>query len=122
MVLNSLAVKARLQALIWDKYGKSVTFKSKSHPTYNNRGELTGGTVSSSTVTAVPYSVLDPQRTFEPFGNLVQGEIVMALPHSIEPKLEDGFTIDSVDYTVVDIQKNYFPENVGTIVRLSRDS
>lgn len=120
MVLNSIGIRNKLQKLVWDKYGKSVTFKSRTHPTYNNRGELTGSTMVTSTVTAVPYSVLDPQRTYESFGNLIQGEILMALPYDVVPKPEDEFVIEGVDYTVVDVQLNYFPENVGTLVRLSR--
>ena len=44
----------------------------------------------------------------------------MALPYDVVPKPEDEFVIEGVDYTVVDVQLNYFPENVGTLVRLSR--
>jgi hypothetical protein len=122
MVLDEQRTRDMLQNLIWDKYGKSVTFKKQNSPTYNTRGELVSSNFTSSTVVCVPYSVLDPERTFQPFGNLKQGDTLLALPHTVDVDTDDVFLIEGVNYVVQDVQPAYFPGLVGTVVRTSRDS
>lgn len=120
MTTKEELVKQKLKSKVFDIIGKSVTFKSKGTPTYNTRGEEESVTYTSSTITVVPYNIIESRQSYEPFGDLQEGEMDVAVPYEVSITKEDILTIESVDYEVKEVVKNFLPGNVVTIVRVSK--
>lgn len=114
-------VRTDLDDFIFTPYGKTVTFISKSSPIYNTRGELENVTNTSSSVTIVPYNIAFKRQSHQAFGDLNEGDMDAAVRYSVTVEIDDVFTIDSINWRVKLIEKNYLPENVVTIVRLTKD-
>jgi hypothetical protein len=112
------SIRTKLANKIFTPYGKSVTLKSPSLPTYNTRGELESQTLTSSTITVVPYNIIGNRRSYEPFGELKSGDLEIAVPYNVTIDVDYLITMDGSDYKVVQVEKNYLPDNVVTIVRV----
>lgn len=113
-------VRSKLQTKVFDVIGKSVTLKSAGTPTYNDRGEAILSPYTESTVTVVPYNILTHKETFEGFGEVSEGDMDMAVPYDVIVAKKDIFTIESVDYEVRQIEQNFLPDNVVSIIRVSK--
>lgn len=113
-------VKSKLETKVFNVIGKSVTLKSKGTPTYNDRGEEIVSPYTESTVTVVPYNIFTHRETYEAFGDVSEGDMDVAVPYDTTIAKEDILTIESVDYEVKQIEQNYLPGNVVTIVRVSK--
>ena len=112
-------LRIKLNTKIFIPYGKSVTFKKRNSPTYNSRGELNTPTYASTTQIIVPYNIIDKKQTFEAFGALEEGDMDAAVPYTVNVAIDDKFTIESEDWIVKAVERNYLPENVVTIIRLA---
>lgn len=73
---------------------------------------------TSETVKAVPYSMIDKRKDFQPFGDVVEGEIIMAFKHDQTLNEKDKIVFDSKDYYVREIEK--FPFQDGWLVKIVR--
>jgi 1-aminocyclopropane-1-carboxylate deaminase/D-cysteine desulfhydrase-like pyridoxal-dependent ACC family enzyme len=110
-----------LDDFIFIPYGKTVTFISKSSPIYNTRGEIENITNSSSSATIVPYNIAFKRQSHQAFGDLSEGDMDAAVRYTLSVEVDDVFTIESLNWRVKLIEKNYLTENVVTIVRLTKD-
>jgi len=113
-------IREKLDKKVFQVLGKVVTFKKKSSPTYNTRGEEEGVTYTTSSVTIVPYNIVAGREVFNSFGNFQEGDMAAAVPYTVTVDIGDVFTIESVDWIVKQVEKNYLPDNVVTIVLLSK--
>jgi hypothetical protein len=120
MVEKYVTIRNKLQSKIFTPYGKSVTLKSKSSPIYNSRGEEEDQTFTSSTISIVPYNIINADEVHEPFGTLEEGELDAAVAYSVTVAVGDKITMESVDYYIKNVQENYLPENVVSIIRLAK--
>jgi len=111
-------IREQLDSKIFGVLGKTVTLNSQSAPTYNSRGEIEVASASQSTVTIVPYNVIDARQSYQSFGNLEEGEMDAAVRYDVTVAVDDYFTIEGEQWNVKNITKNYLPDNVVTIVRL----
>lgn len=114
-------IRTDLDNFVFIPYGKTVTFIKKTSPIYNTRGELQQVSSTNSSATIVPYNIAYKRESHQAFGNLQEGDMDAAVRYSLDVDINDGFTIDGTTYLVKQIEKNYLPENVVTIVRLSKD-
>ena len=112
--------RSALQRTIFDRLGKTVTFKSRTSTSYNSRGEQEAETFTTTSVVCVPYSVISNTQSYEPFGNLESGDIDAAFPYTVSIDVDDVLTLESVDYRVKVIDKTYGPGHIATIARLAR--
>jgi SPP1 family predicted phage head-tail adaptor len=118
----SLATKMRNRIDgVFDLLGKTVTFKKNLSLSYNSRGEETEDTQEESSIVIIPYSAVTNDQSYEAFGNVERGDIDAAVKYTVEISIDDTITMDSVDYRVKAIDKTFVPENVVTIIRLSRN-
>lgn len=113
-------IRTKLQSKVFDVFGKNVTLISKSAPVYNDRGELEGETETNSSITIVPYNIIDKRQTYEAFGQLNEGEMDAAIPYTVTVNIDDSLLIESERWLIKEIAPNYLPDNVVTIVRLSK--
>jgi hypothetical protein len=116
------SIRAKLENKVFNVIGKKVTFISKVSPTYDVRGEITAyGTDSTSETEIVPYNIISDSQTYEAFGAVNTGDMDAAVRYSLSIKLDDIFVIDSTRYLIKNIQPNYLPDNVVSIVRLVKE-
>ena len=113
-------VRDDLEEEVFTEFGKTVTLKTKGSPVYNTRGELESSTESSTDIIAVPYNIIETRESNQPFGELQEGDLDMAVKYDQSIETGDIVTIESIDYRVDQVDKNFLPDNVVTIVRLMR--
>lgn len=114
-------IRADLEAEVFNSFGKTVTFINKSTPIYNTWGEIESWTETQSSIVAVPYDILWDRRSTQIFGDMKEGEMAMAVKYDQTANKNDVVVIDSDRFTVVEVNKNYLPDNVVTILRLARE-
>lgn len=114
-------IRTDLTTEVFNEIGKTVTLKSKSSPIYNTRGEEINQTFTESSVIIVPYSIIQDDTKREPFGDVEEGAMDAAVPYTTTVNKGDKFTIESEDWIVRAVERNYLPDNVVTIVRLTRE-
>lgn len=114
-------VRSKLQTKVFTPYGKTVTLIKYLSPTYNERGELESGyTQSTSSITVVPYNILDSSRQQERVGDANTGSLQMAIPYTVSVSLKDEILMEGDYWVINEIEKNYLPDNVVTIVSVNK--
>lgn len=113
-------IRSKLATKAFGRLGKSVTFKKKSSPTYNTRGDELSATYTDSTITIIPYDIIDSKESQELFGNVQTGDMAIAIPYTITVSVGDRLTIETQLWEIKEISLNYLPGNVVNIVRASR--
>lgn len=113
-------IRNKLDSKVFNVIGKTVTLNSKSSPTYNIRGEEEDATITSSSIVIVPYNIMFREQSYEAFGDIESGEKDAAVRYDVDINIDDYLEIESENWIVKAIEKNYLPDNVVTIVRLSR--
>ena len=113
-------IRDDLDIEVFGEIGKVITLISQSAPTYNSRGEEEDVVATSTQITAVPYNITQDRQTFEEIGNINEGEMFVAVRYDQVIAVNDQMTIESENWFVKDIEKNYLPDNVVTIVRIAK--
>jgi hypothetical protein len=111
-------MRTDLQVEVFDVVGKTVTLKSRALPTYNSRGEEESITYSESSITIVPYNLIDNRQSYQQFSNMEEGESLAAIPYDVTVAVDDIIEMEGYEWNIKQIEPNYLPENVVTIVRL----
>ena len=114
-------IRADLEAEVFGEFGKTVTLIKRSTPIYNTRGEEISGTDTQTSITVVPYDIIDDRRDRQPFGDIKDGEMAAAVRYTDTVNKDDKLIIESETWKVIEVSKNYLPDNVVTIIRLARD-
>ncbi len=117
-------IRAKLAAKIFNTttgIGKSVTLKRVSSTTYDNRGDISSETTSSSTISIVPYDQIT-ERSHEAFGELQAGEVEAAVPYDVTVAIGDTITMEGADWHINMVSPNWLPGNVVTIIRMSKNT
>lgn len=112
-------IRTKLSAKVFGKIGKTATLKTVT-PVYDNRGDMVDYSSVDTQITFVPYNITTDETLYEQWGNVNIGEMDAAIPYDTIITIDDRMTIESEDWQIINIQKNYLPDNVVTIVRLSK--
>ena len=114
-------IRTKLENKVFGLFGKNVVYISKTAPTTDIRGEIVAyGTDVTSSTSIVPYNIISQRQVYEAFGAQKEGEMDAAVRYDFTVKIDDLFVIDSVNYLIKQIEYNYLPDNVVTIVRLAK--
>ena len=114
-------IRDDLQTEVFNEFGKTVTLINRSTPIYNEWGDIEDYTDSSSSVVTVPYDIFWDRKSAQPFGELKEGEMALAVPWTSEVNKNDTFLIEGDYWKTVSVNKNWLPDNVVTILVLARD-
>lgn len=114
-------IRADLQTEVFDAFGKTITLINRNTPIYNTWGDVEDYDDSSSSVICVPYDIFWDRKSSNPFGELKEGEMALAVPYTVTVNKEDIFQIESDYWKVVSVNKNWLPDNVVTILVLTRE-
>ena len=113
-------IREDLQAEVFDEFGKTVTLINRSTPIYNDWGDLEDGTDTSSSVVTVPYDIFWDRKSPQPFGELKDGEMAIAVPWNVTVNKGDVFVIEGDNWKTTSVNPNWLPDNVVTILVLTR--
>ncbi len=113
-------IRTKLSNKVFSVIGKTVTFKKKNTPTYNSRGEIQTETYTETTETVVPYNIMSNTKSYEAFGELNSGDMDIAVPYTVNVSVDDEFYFDEVTWKVMSVEKNFLPDNVVSIVRVTK--
>jgi len=105
---------------IFEVIGKTVTLVTEGSEVYNERGELENTTNVTTSIIGVPYNITNARQTHQSFGEIEEGDMDMVLRYDQAIAIDNKVIIDSQTYKVKEIQENYLPDNVATIVRLTK--
>jgi len=114
------AIHDKLSNSLFSKYGKSVTLIKESSPTYNVRGEVTGYTETSSTITIVDYGITTSSKQRVNWGLVEPGDRTAAIPYDVEVAINDKLVINGVRFNIVDIRQPELPSRVVTLALLRK--
>jgi hypothetical protein len=114
-------VRTKLEKKIFNSIGKTVTFINKQSPIYNTRGEVESSiTAPTSSITIVPYSIINDSTDNQAFGTISTGEFEAAVPYDVTVNRDDEIILDAVYFKITEVRKNYLPDNVVTIIKLQK--
>ena len=113
-------VRSDLDIELFNFIGKTVTIKQKNAITYDEYGEESSPTYTSTSIVVVPYNITHEERTQQAFGDLPEGSMAVVLRYDQAVATGDLLTINGEDWEVRTIERNYLPDNVATIVGLVR--
>lgn len=114
------SVQNKINTKIFGSRGlaSSVTLHPYNTQSTSKWGDATITYSTSSSVKAVPYSLMDKRKDFQPFGDVVKGEVIMAFRHDQTINKRDKVVFNSKNYYVRDIEK--FPLQDGWLVQIVR--
>lgn len=110
-------IRERIDNKIFTPLGIVVTFINKQSPIYNTRGDLTGYTSNPVQAPLVPLNFIKSQISYNPFGDLSNGESDFIVPFDTVIAQDTEFTFEGVDYVIKQIEEYKFPENVLKMFR-----
>jgi len=112
-------IRTDLENEVFSAFGKEVTLIRKTS-TYDDYGEEVSYTGSQEPIIAVPYNIVTTRESQEPFGSSREGELDMAIKYDQDISINDYIIMEGVTYEVKEIAKNFLPDNVVTIIRLTK--
>lgn len=118
-MVTAAQVRQRLQSKLFAQYGKTVTLRSRGTPTYNERGDITADSITTSSITAVPYDVTS-RKEYERFSQFNPGEVALAVPYTVTVSVGDELVMESITYDIKEVIPNYLIDNVVTIIRCAK--
>lgn len=113
-------IRADIQKDIFDVLGKTTTLINKTTPIYNSRGEKISSTSVQSTIISVPYNIIWNRNSPQPFGQFNQGDMALFVPYDTSVAIDDLIVLENNTFKVSEIQYHYIPDNVATLLRISR--
>ena len=118
MVTKQDQIRDKLEKRLFSLYGKSVTLINKTSPIYNSRGEIDSDTSNGVSILIVPYNIVNRRQSHEAFGKLEEGETDAAVPYDTVIDVDDTLDMEGDTWIVKQIEENYLPGNVVTIIRM----
>jgi len=119
-MVDSASIRNKLDNSLFNRFGKSVTFKKVTTPTYNSRGEITSTSYTESTITIVDYSITTGDKSREKWGEVRAGDRVAAIRYDVDVEIDDLITIRGVDYRVINVREPELPDVVVILAHLTK--
>ena len=113
-------IRDDLDIEVFGEFGKVVTRTVKGSPVYNSRGEIEDYTSAATSITVVPYNITQSRESQQRFGDLQEGDMDVAIRYDQEMNIGDYMTIEGINYVVKNYDPNFLPDNVVTIIRITK--
>jgi len=112
------SIQSKINTKIFDRLGSTVVRYPYNSQSTDKWGDATISYDSTINVTAIPYSYIDKKTDFQPFGDLQDGEVIMAFKYTQSLNEKDKITFDSKTFLVRQVEK--FPLADGVIVKIAK--
>tara|TARA_Y100000310_G_C20669135_1_gene809279 strand:- start:1813 stop:2178 length:366 start_codon:yes stop_codon:yes gene_type:complete len=103
---------------IFTRLGSTITRTPFGSQTLDKWGDATKTYDANENITGVPYNYLSVEEDYQPFGDLEDGEIILAFQHGQSLNKRDTITYDSKTFLIRDIHKT--PIQDGFVLKLAR--
>ncbi len=110
------SIQSKINNKIFDRLGSSVNRTPYASQTLSKWGDSTITYDSPETIKAIPYSEIDKRKEEQPFGELQEGEVIMAFKWNQSINEKDKIAFDSKNFLVRQVEK--FPLQDGFIVKI----
>ncbi len=108
-----------LNIKIFDGIGSNLAVQSISESVVDKWGDSTKTFTSQGTLKAVPYSDIEKRNSYQPFGDLQEGEVDMAFKY--DSSIEVGWLVTNVSGIVFQIKIiEEYPFKDGLLVKIAR--
>jgi len=114
------SIQSRINNKIFIRLGSIVVRTPYNSKVVDEWGDATITTGTSESITAVPYNYLQHIIDFQKYGDLQDGETLMAFKHDQVLLVRDTITFDNKTFIIKHIEK--FPlsnDNVLKVVRMA---
>ena len=114
------SIQSRIETKIFSRLGSTITRRPYSSQSIDKWGDATVTYGTNESITGVPYSYFNSRDDFQPFGELADGETMIAVKYDQTVNINDLFVFDSKTFIVKEIEE--FPlgdDNLLKVVRLS---
>ena len=112
------STRTKIQSKIFDALGSTAVRTPFVSATYDKWGDKTDTTGTNENITVVPYNYLVKNEDYQPFGELVDGETMMAVTYDQTINQKDTITYDSKTFIVKEIE--HFPLDGGNVLQVLR--
>jgi len=118
-MVNALSVQTRITNKIFNpQIASTVVRQAYASQVLDKWGDATVTRSGDESILAVPYSMLDKQRDYQPFGDLVKGDVIMAFKHDQDLDYKDVILFNSKTYMITGIEK--FPLGDLYLVKIAK--
>ena len=114
------SIQSRIETKIFSRLGSTITRRPYSSQSVDKWCDATVTYGTNENITGVPYSYFNSRDDFQPFGELADGETMIAIKYDQDVSINDLFVFDSKTFIVKEIEE--FPlgdDNLLKVVRLS---
>lgn len=117
-MVNLTQLRNKISNKVFTSLGSSCLVSSVSTASIDKWGDATLTVSSQSTVTFVPWSIMDDRESFQSFGDLREGDLDAAFKY--DQALEVGYEVvfDSTTYVVSNVEKFFLTD--GVLVKVAR--
>jgi len=98
-------IQNKIETKIFERLGSTVTRKPYDSQSTNKWGDATTSFETEESIIAVPYNYLKVAKSIEPFGDLKEGEVMMAFKYGQELNEKDIITHSSQDFIITQIEE-----------------
>lgn len=112
------SIQNKIENKIFNRLGSTIIRSPYVSASTDKWGDESETYDSNENVTAVPYNYLSTKEDYQPFGDLQDGESVMAFKHDQTLSEYDKITFDSKTFIVKEIEK--FPLANGYVLKIAR--
>jgi len=110
-------IQSRVEAKIFNRLGSSVVHSAYASGTTDDWGDTTSTYSTNETITTVPYNYVQSMVDYSKFGNLADGESLMAFKYNQDLNEKDTITFDTKTFIIKSIEK--FPLSDGNILKVA---
>lgn len=114
--LNS--IQSKLATKVFDKLGSDTIVTNMTSSTTDKWGYKAKTWNAGTTVSAVPYNMIDVRNEDNPLGQLDEGDMDIIFKHDVTIDEDDKVTFNSKDWIVKAIEQ--FPYANGYVAQLVR--
>jgi hypothetical protein len=112
------SIQGKIENRIFGKLGSTVTRTPFVSSSIDKWGDATNTTGTTENILAVPYSLIDSKKEYEPFGILQKGDVIMAFKYNQTLSINDKITFSTKVYIIKEIEN--FPMSEGNVLKIAR--
>lgn len=113
-------IQEKIETKIFVELGSTVVRSPYLSSSTSKWGDADITYDSNQNITAIPYNLIANREDFQPFGDMDDGDVIMAFRYNQSLSTRDKITFDSKTYLIKQIEK--IPLNDVFLIQLARMS
>lgn len=113
-MVNAISVRNKVENKIFVALGSSALWSSYTNPSISKWGDQVEAWGTETSITIVPFYLMNNQQSFQDFGDLEAGEMDIALRYNDGVNVNDKITFNTKLYKVKAIE-NYILKDISLV-------